>query len=444
MDTLIQIAQFILSLSILIVLHELGHFIPARLFKTRVEKFYLFFNPWFSLFKKKIGQTEYGLGWLPLGGYVKIAGMVDESMDKRAMKEPPKPDEFRSKKAWQRLIIMIGGVTVNFILGILIYIMILGVWGERKLPAANLTYGIAADSTAETLGFKDGDKIVALDGRRLDQFGRFTLDLILHSVRKVEVERDGHSETIHLPKSRDLFNKINESLKTGYFVEARFPGAVDSVTKDSPAEEAGLTKGDKLVALDSIPTPFYHDFNEQKLAHRGDTVVLTVLRGMDTVNLTVAIPAEDPIIGFQPVGMDKYLDFDTTRYGLAAVFPAGFKKAMSTLEEYWLQVKLIVAGKVPIKKSVGGFISIGRVFTPKWDWEVFWRMTAWLSLVLAFMNLLPIPALDGGHVMFLLFEVVTGKRVPDKVLEYAQVVGMVLLLALIIFANGADIIRLFD
>jgi regulator of sigma E protease len=422
----------------------MGHFVPARLFKTRVEKFYLFFNPWFSLFKKKIGQTEYGIGWLPLGGYVKIAGMVDESMDKKAMKEPPKPDEFRSKKAWQRLIIMLGGVTVNFIVGILIFWLVLGVWGDVKLPAANVKYGIAADSTAEAIGFRDGDKVLAVDGEAIKTFDRFTFDLILYSARTVEVDREGQRVTITLPKPRDLANKIIDAIKTGYFVEARFPGVVDSVVAGEPAADAGLQKGDELVSLAGVPTAYYHDFNAVKLAHKGDTVAMQVMRRGDTIPLKILIPKDDGVLGFHYQGSDHFLVYDTTYYNAFSAFPAGLNLAMLNLKEYWLQVKLIVSGRVPFGKSVGGFISIGKVFRPHWDWQVFWRMTAWLSLVLAFMNLLPIPALDGGHVMFLLFEVITGRHVPDKVLEYAQVVGMILLLSLIVFANGADILRLFN
>lgn len=407
-----------------------------------MEKFYLFFNPWFSLVKKKIGQTEYGIGWLPLGGYVKIAGMVDESMDKKAMKEPPKPDEFRSKKAWQRLIIMIGGVTVNFILGIVLWIMILFVWGKTTLPTENVKYGIAADSTAQSMGFRDGDKIISADGERVENFGRFTPDLLMYSVKKVNVLRDSDTVTITLPKRKVA--KIIDALSEDYFIAARIPAVVDSVEEGTAAERAGLRKGDELIAFDSIPTPYYQDWDRLKKANRGKEVELTVIRDGDTIPLLAMIPTGDSALGFRPMSTDKFLEFDTTTYSLAQAFPAGFKQAITTINEYWLQLKLIFSGQAPLKKSVGGFISIGKVFAPQWDWEVFWRMTAWLSLILAFMNLLPIPALDGGHVMFLLFEVVTGRRVPDKVLEYAQVVGMILLLALLVFANGADIVRLFD
>lgn len=442
MDTLIQIAQFLLSLSLLIVLHELGHFIPARLFKTRVEKFYLFFNPWFSLFKKKLGQTEWGIGWIPLGGYVKIAGMVDESMDKKAMKEPPKPDEFRSKKAWQRLIIMIGGVTVNFLLGIAIWIGIMAVWGKTTLPPENVTYGIAADSTAAAMGFRDGDKIFTIDGDSIENMSRFTGDLLMYQGKKVGLERNGRDTVIVLPEKR--IRKIIEAVSEDFFLAPRIPAIVDSVKKGSAAEQAGMKKGDTLFAFNGVMTPYTIDFDRQKKGHRGDSVVISVLRGIDTIPLNAVIPTGDSSVGIYYAGLDKYLTFDTTNYSFAQAFPAGFNHAMTALHEYWLQLKLIFSGQAPLKKSVGGFISIGKVFAPRWDWEVFWRMTAWLSLILAFMNLLPIPALDGGHVMFLLFEVVSGKRVPDKVLEYAQVVGMVILLALIVFANGADILRLFD
>lgn len=441
MDTLAQIAQFILSLSLLIVLHEMGHFVPARLFKTRVEKFYLFFNPWFSLFKKKIGQTEYGLGWLPLGGYVKIAGMVDESMDKKAMKEPPKPDEFRSKKAWQRLIIMLGGVTVNVILGIVIWAMIMWVWGDSYVSNRNLTWGVAVDSTMQELGLRDGDKVLAIDGQPVERLNHVVTGIIFNKAQSVTVQRDGVEMNIALPEGS--IKKMIAGLKNDQpLIEARFPVVADSVEPGSVAAEAGLRNGDRIIAIDSMPVSYYHEFNRVKEATRGQQVTVSVLRASDTVELHAMMPTGTAPFGFR-TETSKYLSYDTIGYGFFAAFPAGLSKATTTLSDYWKQIKLMFSSEVNAAESVGGFISIGKVFSPDWDWKRFWIMTAWLSIILAFMNLLPIPALDGGHVMFLLVEVATGRKLPDKVLEYAQVVGMVLLLSLIVFANGADIIRLF-
>lgn len=441
MDTLIQIAQFVLSLSFLIVLHEMGHFIPARLFKTRVEKFYLFFDPWFSLVKKKIGQTTYGIGWLPLGGYVKIAGMVDESMDKNAMKEPPKPDEFRSKKAWQRLIIMIGGVTVNVILGIVIWAMIMLYWGDPHLPNRNLTYGIATDSITQELGFRDGDKVVSIDGQRVDRFEKVVTGIIFNKAESVEVDRNGSNVTIPLPKGS--ISKMVDGLQNdANLITARYKIVVDSVLSNSEAEKAGLRSGDVILDVDSSSVKWFHEFDPIKEEHRGQDVTVLVLRDGDTVNLSARIPEGDSGLGFFTFPTNQ-LAYDTIRYNFFSSFPAGLSKATSTIADYWKQIKLMFSSEVKLSESLGGFISIGKVFSPKWDWKRFWIMTAWLSLILAFMNLLPIPALDGGHVMFLLVEAFTGRKLPDKVLEYAQVVGMVLLLTLIVFANGADIVRLF-
>lgn len=445
MDILIQAAQFILSLSILIVLHEGGHFFAAKLFNTRVEKFYLFFNPWFSLFKKKIGETEYGIGWLPLGGYVKISGMIDESMDKKQMSEEPKPYEFRAKPAWQRLIIMIGGVTVNAILGVVIFAMVLFTWGESYLPNENVKYGVmAADSAAYDIGIKDGDKIVAVGGQPLERFEQFTYLLIINEANTVTIERDGEQKTLEVPDG--TIRKVTKN-KAKALLMPRFPVEVAQVQKGSKAAEAGLKEGDKIVAVNGQPTQFFDQFDSIKRAHKGEEISISVVReengAVDTVALAANVPA-DGTLGFAPYGFDKYLELDKIKYGFFASFPAGLDKAVNTFVDYVRQIKLIfTSDEIKASESVGGFISIGSIFSTEWDWHRFWVMTAWLSIILAFMNLLPIPALDGGHVMFLLWEIITGRQPSQKVLEYAQVAGMILLFGLLIFANANDVIRLF-
>ena len=441
MGILIQAAQFILSLSILIVLHEGGHFLAAKAFKTRVEKFYLFFNPWFSLFRKKIGETEYGIGWLPLGGYVKISGMIDESMDKKQMMSEPQPFEFRSKPAWQRLIIMIGGVTVNAILGILIFAMVLFVWGERYLPNENAIYGINVDSVGQTIGLQDGDKIISIDGQKLDRFEQFTYQFIINEANNIKVFRDGDTVDINVPKG--TIGKITKS-KVRTLAEPRFPVQVAKLQKGSAAEEAGLEKEDRIIAVNDEPVRFYDEFEDVKQLNKDKEITLTVIKeNNDTVALTAHVP-ENGTLGFMPYYYDNFLEMDRIEYGFFEAIPAGLDKAVATFTDYVKQIKLIfTSDEIKASESVGGFISIGSIFSTSWDWHRFWVMTAWLSIILAFMNLLPIPALDGGHVMFLLWEIVTGRQPNQKVLEYAQVAGMILLFGLLIFANANDVIRLF-
>lgn len=434
---MIQAIQFILSLSILIVLHELGHFIPAKLFKTKIEKFYLFFDPWFSLFKIKRGETEYGIGWLPLGGYVKIAGMIDESMDKEQMKLPPQPWEFRSKPAWQRLIIMCGGVTVNVILGVLIYAMVLFAWGEEYLPTKNAKYGIACDSTALRMGFKDGDKILSVDNKEVDNFNKIPLEIILNKAKSVQVDRDGQ--------------KLDISIKEEYFTELikgkaslfdiRMPCEVDSVIPGMAADLGGLKKGDKIISIDSVPTAFYQNVVQSLQRYKETFVKVNVNRNNDTVALKIYVSAEGKL-GFINKGPLDYFQFSTRSYSFLESFPAGIHKGAETMDSYIKQMKMIFTTK-DAHKSLGGFITIGKAYSPVWDWQRFWVFTAFLSIVLAIMNILPIPALDGGHVMFLLYEVITRRKPNEKVMEYAQYAGMMLLLALLLYANGNDVMRLF-
>lgn len=436
----VKAGQFILSFSIIVILHELGHFLPARWFKCRVEKFYLFFNPWFSLFKKKIGETEYGLGWVPFGGYVKISGMIDESMDKEQMNQPPKPYEFRSKPAWQRLIIMVGGVVVNLILGFLIYAMTLWYWGESYVPTNKFTYGIATDSLAQSIGLRDGDKIVSVDGEYIDRFNKIPLRVILNGAKTFEVERDGKPVTITIPESfaADLIH-----YKAISFIDMRVPFlGLDSIADTSAAMKAGLRKGDQILTVNNQPVPYYHTFRQMIQKSKEKTIAMQVLRGTDTLQLNAAIP-KTGTLGVYPISWADKFEVKEVKYGFFEAIPAGFKKSIETLTSYWLQLKLIFSGKVNTNESLGSVISIGKMFAPVWDWQQFWALTAFFSLVLALMNILPIPGLDGGHALFTIYEIISGRKPSDKFMEYAQMVGMILLLGLMAYALGLDIFRLF-
>jgi len=439
MEILIQASQLILSLSILVVLHELGHFIPAKLFKTKVEKFYLFFDPWFSLFKTKKGETEYGVGWLPLGGYVKIAGMIDESMDKEQMKEPPKPWEFRSKPAWQRLIIMIGGVTVNVILGMAIYAMVLFVWGTQYIPTENLTYGIYADSTAIQMGLRNGDKILDVDGEKVEKFSDIPLKILLEDAKTIAVERDGARKNINIP----VGTVAAMIKKQQSFMEPAYLPQVEQVMSGSAAETAGLQENDVLVRIDQTETPFFQDVVKYLKRHKGEEVLVTVERNGSEVQLQASV-SEQGTLGFAITPPDQQIELATQQYGLLESIPAGINKAYDSFENYIKQIKLIFKPETEAYKSLGGFITIGKAFSPQWNWERFWNFTAFLSIILAIMNILPIPALDGGHVMFLIYEIITGRKPHDKVMEYAQVAGIVILLSLMLLANGNDILKLFQ
>lgn len=439
MEILIQATQLILSLSILVVLHELGHFIPAKLFKTKVEKFYLFFDPWFSLFKFKKGETEYGIGWLPLGGYVKIAGMIDESMDKEQMKEEPKPWEFRSKPAWQRLIIMIGGVTVNVFLGMAIYAMVLFVWGSEYIPTKNLKYGIYADEIGQSIGLKNGDKILEIGGEKVEKFNDIQLKILLEEKNTITVERDGSRQNIQVPQAT-LAEVIKQQQS---FIEPAVIPLVDVVVANSPAEESGLLKGDQILQVNETKTPFFQDVVKTLQTVKNTTVELLVLRNGSKTTLDASVSAEGTL-GFAIQPMNEQLVFETQKYGLLESIPAGINKAYDSFDNYIKQIKLIFRPETEAYKSLGGFLTIGKAFSPTWDWERFWNFTAFLSIILAIMNILPIPALDGGHVMFLIYEIITGRKPHDKVMEYAQIAGIVILLALMLLANGNDIVRLFE
>ncbi|MEO6582690.1 MAG: RIP metalloprotease RseP [Ferruginibacter sp.] len=441
----LKVAQLLLSLSILVVLHEFGHFITAKWFKCRVEKFYLFFDPWFSLFKKKVGETEYGVGWLPLGGYVKISGMVDESMDKEQLKLAPQPWEFRSKPAWQRLIIMIGGVTVNILLAFVIYAGILMVWGEKKVPAESLKYGIAYnDPIFADLGFKNGDKILLVDGKPVDQYFDILRKLLVVN-KDVTIEREGKQMVLPMPV--DLIGKLVEKKKKteGPLISPRVPVLVVNVPDSTNAYKAGLRNGDKIIKVDSSQTNFYDQFETAMLNRRqGEQVSLTVSRQDSVFNLTTPLMAGGKI-GFQRPGSNEEYDslgiysYTIKKYGFFEAIPGGIRRAGEELKFYIDQFKKILSPSTGAYKGVGGFKAMGSVFSGTgWDWEHFWTITAFFSIVLAFMNLLPIPALDGGHVLFTLIEMVTGRKPSDKFLEYAQIAGMVFLFALMLYANGND------
>ncbi len=425
--------QLLLSLSILVILHELGHFIPAKLFKTRVEKFYLFFDVKFSLFKKKIGETVYGIGWLPLGGYVKIAGMIDESMDKEQMKQPPQPWEFRSKPAWQRLIIMLGGVIVNFILGFLIYAMILFVWGKDTLTNEAIPNGMAVSELAKEIGFRDGDKILKVDGQELDNVLMINRDLFLRSVNEVDVLHiDGTKETIIIPEG--IGSKMFKSGDLKPFT-LLIPPSID-VEENGPAAIAGLVKGDFITQVNGVEINSFSFLVEHLKEQQYDTLVVDIKRGENQVFSKTIYPRKDGTIGVKYLSSIEYTHVDLS---LGESIIGGASYGYWTLHDYAAQFKYVFTKKGATQ--VGGFAAIGNLFPAEWDWRGFWASTALISIILAFMNVLPIPALDGGHVMFLLYEMISGRKPNDKFMEYAQMFGFFLLLAILIFANGNDVYR---
>ena len=439
---LIRALQLVLSLSLLVIIHEGGHFFFARLFKIRVEKFYIFFDPWFSLFKfkPKNSETEYGIGWLPLGGYCKISGMIDESMDTEQMKQPPQPWEFRSKPAWQRLLVMIGGVLMNFLLALFIYSMILFTWGDQYIALKDMSYGMKFNETAREIGFRDGDILVSADGKELT---RYNVDMLrsLAEAREVVVLRDGKEEQILMPE----ISLLEIAKEDPPFVDMLIPNVVYSVLADGGFAKAGLQKGDSLIAFNGTPLHSWNEFTEQlgELRLRSEveqkssasfSLVYSRAGVRDTVNVTTddqfKVLAYSMNPGYQPTRLT---------YGFFESFPAGVALGINTLKGYVNDMKYVFTKEGA--KSVGGFGTIGSIFPKVWDWQRFWSMTAFLSIILAFMNILPIPALDGGHVLFLLYELVARRKPSDKFLEYAQMVGMFLLFGLLIWANFNDILR---
>ena len=440
MTILIKILQFVMSLSILVLIHEMGHFVMAKIFKTRIEKFYLFFDPWFSLFKYKRGETEYGMGWLPLGGYVKISGMIDESLDREQMKQPAQPWEFRSKTSGQRLLIMTGGVLFNFISALLIYVFVLYAWGETYLPTSNVKYGIVTDSVGYAMGLRNGDKILTIDNQYVDDFLKITPDIVLNDRKTIQVDRDGQIINIDIPREY-----IAQVLKNKGQIEPRTPFGpfiISAFGKESPAKDAGVLSGDELIAIDDVRFIWYDEFQKYLSDNKNRAVLLNVLRKGENVNIPVT-PTSAGMLGVASNRtFSQIFELRTIRYGFLQSFPAGINKGVRTIGDYLKQFRLIFSRDTKAYESLGGFIAIGSIFPGVWDWQVFWNMTAFLSIILAVMNILPIPALDGGHVMFLLWEVVTGRKPSDKFLEYAQITGMIILFSLLIFANGNDILKL--
>jgi regulator of sigma E protease len=435
MDIIVQVGQLLLSLSILVIFHEMGHFTLAKLFKTRVEKFYLFFNPWFSLFKTKWGETEYGIGWLPLGGYVKISGMIDESMDKEQMKLPPQPYEFRSKPSWQRLLIMIGGVLVNFILAFFIYVMILTVWGREYLPTDNLKYGIMVDSLGQEIGLRNGDKIISVSNRKVEDFSKIIPELLLNDPKTIQVKRGDKIVDITINrKQEDLIVSNSKQL-----ISLRTHFVVGGFEKGSPAEKAGLKVNDKITGLNDSSITYFDEFVKIIKDYKGQEVKIKVLRGTDEKIFDVKVNDKGKIGVERTVDLEKEFGLKTLNYSFFEAIPAGGVIGYEAIVNQIKQLKLIPRHA----DQLGGFITIGKIFSKTWNWERFWNLTAMLSVMLAVLNLLPIPALDGGHVLFLLVEMVSGRKPSEKFLEYAQIVGLVLLFALLIFANGNDIFRLF-
>ena len=433
-------AQFILSFSIIVVLHELGHFIPARLFGERVEKFYLFFNPGFSLWKKKIGDTEYGLGWIPFGGYVKISGMIDESMDKEQMNKAPESYELRSKPAYQRLIVMLGGVIVNVILAIVIFIGIAWFWGDDFLPAKNLSYGIHPTEISKKMGLQDGDIIVALDQKELKDFFELESKIVLEDPKTIQVKRGDSVLSLAIPTT--IAAELSNANNTTAFVVPLFPVIVDSIGKSAVVVEGSFQKNDTLLSINGESIKYQHEFIEVKKKYSDSLVTILAKRGMDTVTIRTLINNKAQLGLFVKLPMQLFKTVHQ-EYSFAEAIPTGIQRCFTTLDNYVTGIKQIFTGKVNPNDSLGSLISIGNTFPSQWDWERFWTLTAVFSIVLGFMNVLPIPALDGGHALFILFEMITGRKPSDKFMEYAQIAGMILMFGLMLYALGLDFWRLF-
>ena len=438
MEVFIKASQFVASLSLLIILHELGHFIPAKLFKTKVEKFYLFFDPYFSLFKKKYKGTEFGIGWLPLGGYVKISGMVDESMDTEYQNQPVQPWEFRAKPAWQRLIIMLGGVIVNILVAAIIYAGIYTYWGEKYLPTENAIHGISFSKEAQAIGFQNGDKIISIGGERIAQFYELQ-NKVLISNAPIYISRNGQPITIQLT------GKEKKSLltKEKSFITPRIPFVIQDFTANSKAAEAGLLPNDRIISVNGIPAQYIDEIVPLLETMKGQEVEIAAIREGYTVRLQTPIDSEEKLGVIMDLNLASHFTLFETDYHIFEAVGVGFKRMVSTLTNYVQSLKLLFQPETEAYKSLGGFISIGKRFSPTWDWYSFWQFTAFFSVMLAVLNILPIPALDGGHVLFLLIELFTRKKVPEKVLGYAQTVGFLLVIGLFLFANVNDLVKLF-
>lgn len=435
-----NIGQFILAFSILVVLHELGHMLPAKWFGCRVDKFYLFFNPWFSLWKTKKGETEYGLGWIPLGGYVKIAGMIDESMDKEQMKLPAQPYEFRSKPAWQRLIIMLGGVTVNFILALLLFAMILFVWGEERLPIKNMKYGLWVDSLAQTAGLKNGDQVVAINNKPVAYLDEIRKGVFFNEKVTLSVKRNDQDTLLTLPPG--FLSNLTKDQKTN-FIAARYPVIVKG-DADVKYVSGKMLPNDEIVGVNDRYFHYIDEYIEAKKDFTNQNMTIHLLRnGKDTVHAVVKTDdvAKTNLILKEP---NDLLTIEKKEYGFFEAIPAGVTYGVDRLSDYITGIKLLFTSKEhKVKDNLGSIPSIAKTFGGSWDWQRFWTMTALFSIILAFMNILPIPALDGGHALFTIYEIITGRKPSDKFMEYAQFVGMALLLGLMVYALGLDVWRMF-
>lgn len=440
MIVLIKILQVVLALSILVLIHEFGHFLFARVFKIKVEKFYLFFDPWFSLFKfkPKNSDTEYGIGWLPLGGYCKISGMIDESMDKEAMAKEPQPWEYRSKPAWQRFFVIIGGVTFNFLLAIIIYSGIMYAWGEKYIKNSDVTTGIYANDLAKEIGFKNGDKIISFNDVIPDKFNELQIDLIRTQATTAKVLRGTDTVTIDIDPIY-----IPTILNTPGMFQYAIPFEVGAIGDSTINYASGLKVKDRIIAINGKSCEIFFEVAEELANHKGDTVVATIARNNELVLIPLATDTSGRIQIVANSNLEDFYKITEKQYSLLAAIPAGINKAVKTVGNYFKELKLIFSPKTEAYKSVGSFISIGKIFPDKWDWYSFWSITAFLSVMLAVLNILPIPALDGGHLVFIIYEMITGKKPNEKFLEYAQVVGMILLFGLMILAFGNDIFRLF-
>jgi len=442
MEFVIKISQFLLSLSLLIVLHELGHFIPAKIFKTRVEKFYLFFDIKYSLFKKKIGDTVYGIGWLPLGGYVKISGMIDESMDKEQMAKPPQPWEFRSKPSWQRLIIMLGGVTVNFILAAIIYIFMAFGYGETDISVDSIKDGyLVTNPLLNDLGLRTGDNVLAINDNEIVNYS--DLRKYFLEAQVITIVRDGEQQKITLPE--DFLGRLSTSKSRGFF-ELRYPFVIGKVADSSLNKGIDLKKGDIVVSVNNQELKYFDQLEARLSNFKNQTIDVELLRGDEKINRTLSVSDKGKLgiysggnySDIEKLGYYKIVD---KQYSFGESIGVGVNKFVSQIESYWMQLKLIFTPSTGAYKGVGGFKAIFDIFPDTWSWQAFWNITAFLSIMLGVLNLLPIPALDGGHVMFLLYEMVSGKKPGDKFMEYAQMVGFFILIALVLFANGNDIFK---
>ena len=439
MEILIKVVQLFMSLSLLVAIHEFGHFIVARIFGIRVEKFYIFFDPWFSLFKFKRGDTEYGLGWLPLGGYCKISGMIDESMDKEAMAREPQPWEYRSKPAWQRFFVIFGGVLFNFILAVIIYCGIMYAWGEQYIKNTDVTTGIYANSLAQEIGFRNGDIILSFDGVEPEKFTDLQVELVRTQAREAKVLRGGDTVTVAIDPVY-----IPTVLNSPGMFSYGIPFEISEVPDSSINAASGLQAKDRIIAINGEDCSMFYQAQEVLANHKGDSIVATVARNNEISLVPLATDTLGRIQVAVNADLASYYKITKKEYSVLSAIPAGIEKAVATVENYFKELKLIFSPKTEAYKSVGSFITIGKIFPDSWDWHSFWNITAFLSVMLAVLNILPIPALDGGHLVFTLYEMITGRKPGDKFLEYAQMVGMVILMGLMILAFGNDIFRLFN